>query len=194
MEQRAQRSRPRWRPTQLPAWFGSGPRGKGPDNGRLAARPTQWGAARCFFAETDRAAEACAGPIALRALGAEAAQATDGLEAQAHAEELDDQRRSGVDKAVGCLRAKLPYLGYDIARAEDWPIATSVIEEACRHPIKDRMNITGARWGLAGAEAVLKLRGVISNGGYEEYWEYHTQREHLRVHAIRYRDDLVLAA
>lgn len=56
------------------------------------------------------------------------------------------------------------------------------------------MDITGARWGLAGAEAVLKLRAGISNGDFEAYWEYHVQREHLRVHAVRNRDGLELAA
>lgn len=108
--------------------------------------------------------------------------------------QLSERKRAGVDKAVGYLRAKLPYLGYDIALAEGWPIATGVIEGACRHLIKDRMDITGARWGLTGAEAVLKLRAVISNGDFEAYGEYHMQREHLRVHAVRYRDVLQLAA
>lgn len=97
-------------------------------------------------------------------------------------------------KAVGYPRAKLPYLGYAIALAEGRPIATGVIEGACRHLVKDRMDITGARWGLAGAEAVLRLRAVISNGDFEEYWEYHVQREYLRVHAICYRDGLALEA
>ncbi|GAB2442832.1 hypothetical protein [Streptomyces incanus] len=124
----------------------------------------------------------------------EAAQVTDALEAQADALELDDQRRFGVDKAVGYLRAKLPYLGYDIALAEGWPIATGVIEGPAGTLVKDRRDITGARWGLAGAEAVLRLRVVISNGDFEEYREYHVQREHLRVHAIRYPDGLALAA
>jgi hypothetical protein len=66
--------------------------------------------------------------------------------------------------------------------------------QACRHLVKDRMDITGARWGLAGAEAVLRIRTVISNGDFEEYWKYHAQREHLRVHAVGYRDSLALAA
>lgn len=48
------------------------------------------------------------------------------------------------------------------------------------------------------AEAVfivaVRLRAVISNGDFEEYWKYHAQREHLRVHTIRYRDSLALAA
>jgi hypothetical protein len=75
-----------------------------------------------------------------------------------------------------------------------WPITTGVIGGACRHLVKDRIHITGARWGLAGAEAVLKLRTLISNGHFEEYWDYPVQREHLRFHAVRYRETLALAA
>jgi hypothetical protein len=41
-----------------------------------------------------------------------------------------------------------------------------VIEGACRYLVKDRMDITGARWGLEGAEAVLKLRALISNDDF----------------------------
>lgn len=44
-----------------------------------------------------------------------------------------------------------------------WPIATGSVEGACRHLIGDRLDITGARWGLAAAEAVLKLRAVHTN-------------------------------
>ena len=44
--------------------------------------------------------------------------------------------------------------------AEGLPIATGVIEEACRYLIKDRMDLTGARWSLQGAEAVLRLRSL----------------------------------
>ncbi|MDH6624757.1 hypothetical protein M2271_002561 [Streptomyces sp. LBL] len=46
----------------------------------------------------------------------------------------------------------------------------------------------------AAADVDVRLRTVISNGDFEEYWKYHAQREHLRVHAIRYRDSLALAA
>ena len=60
------------------------------------------------------------------------------------------------------------YLGYDHALRQGWPIATGVIEGACRHRVKDRMDITAARWSLAGAEAILRLRALISNGDCEE--------------------------
>lgn len=60
--------------------------------------------------------------------------------------------------------------------------------------VKDRLDITGARWGLAGAEAVLKLRALVSNGDFDDYWSWHLQQEYQRVHRSRYRDDYALAA
>jgi hypothetical protein len=69
-----------------------------------------------------------------------------------------------------------------------------VIEGACRHIVADRMDITGARWGLAGAGAVLKLRALIVSGDFGEYWTWHLQQEHQRIHQARYRDSLTLAA
>ena len=56
------------------------------------------------------------------------------------------------------------------------------IEGACRHLIGDRLDITGARWGLDGAEAILTLRAVISNGDFDEYWRFHLAREHQRLY------------
>jgi len=56
------------------------------------------------------------------------------------------------------------------------------------------MDITGARWGLEGAEAILKLRAVIASGDFENYWSFHLRREYERIHHAKYRDGLVLAA
>ena len=56
------------------------------------------------------------------------------------------------------------------------------------------MDITGARWGLHGAEDILRLRALISNDDFKEYWTHHLRREHLRVHAARYHDVYTLAA
>nr|MBA2472647.1 ISKra4 family transposase [Pseudonocardiales bacterium] len=69
--------------------------------------------------------------------------------------------------------------------------ATGVIEGACRHLVKDRMDITGARWGLTGAEAILKLRALRSNGALNTYWAYHLTQERHRVHQSRYANNIV---
>ena len=55
------------------------------------------------------------------------------------------------------------------------------------------MDLTGARWGLPGAEAILKLRALISNGDFETYWNWHLQQELQRNHLTRYQE-LDLAA
>ena len=87
-----------------------------------------------------------------------------------------------------------PYLGYATALGKGWPIATGIIEGAARWLVKDRMDITGARWGLEGAEAILKLRALIASGDFDAYWRFHLRREHERIHHMKYRDGLILAA
>jgi len=52
--------------------------------------------------------------------------------------------------------------------AKGLPIATGVIEDACRYLVKDRMDLTGARWSLAGAEAVLRLQALRSSHDFKE--------------------------
>jgi hypothetical protein len=69
-----------------------------------------------------------------------------------------------------------------------------VIEGACRHLVKDRMDITGARWSAQSAEAVLKLRAVRINNDFDQYWHHHLHRERQRVHQSRYLNGLIPAA
>jgi hypothetical protein len=56
------------------------------------------------------------------------------------------------------------------------------------------MDITGARWGLDGAEAILKLRALIATGDFDPYWRYHLHKEHERIHSAHDRASFVLAA
>ena len=71
------------------------------------------------------------------------------------------------------------------------PIATGVIEGTCRHLVEDRMNLTGARWSLTGAEAVLRLRALRSSNDFDAYWKFHEQQEYERHHASHYADHRV---
>jgi hypothetical protein len=77
-----------------------------------------------------------------------------------------------------------------LALRRGWPISTGVIEGACRHLVKDRMDITGARWSLGGAEAVLKLRAMIANDDFDNYWRFHVEQELKRNHLARFADGL----
>ncbi len=53
------------------------------------------------------------------------------------------------------------------------------------------MDITGARWGLEGAEAILKLRAVRTNGDFPDYWNHHLGQERRRRHEARYANNII---
>jgi hypothetical protein len=53
------------------------------------------------------------------------------------------------------------------------------------------MDRTGARWGLSGVEAILKIRALHSNGDFDAYWAYHLAQEQQRVHANHYADKII---
>lgn len=153
-----------------------------------------WAAAWCFYPEADPAAETWVHDRALAILNGGARAVAAGLRRRATAERLPATKRIKADAAARYLTNKAAHLDYPTALAAGWPIATGVIEGACRHLVKDRMDITGARWSADGAEAVLKLRAVRSNDDFDDYWRYHLQREHQRVHQSRYLDSEIPAA
>lgn len=145
-----------------------------------------WKAAWCFFDEGDPAAEKWVHRHACTILEGRSSDVAGAIRRKATCLGLVEDERTAADKCADYLIHKRPYLDYATALERGWPIATGVIEGACRHIVKDRMDITGARWGLDGAEAVLKLRALRSNGDFDEYWRFHLCREQDRVHGTRY--------
>ena len=103
---------------------------------------------------------------------------------------LSKEERKPVDKAAKYLlkRRRWGMMAYDELLTIGAPIATGIIEGACRHLINDRLDITGARWRLPSAEAVLRLRSILSSGDFDEYWRFHETAEARRNHASRYAD------
>jgi hypothetical protein len=98
---------------------------------------------------------------------------------------------AGADKAVTCLTNNHQHMKYGKALGKGWPIATGMIEGACRFIIEDRFGITGARWSPDGAEVILKLRAVVVNGDLDAYMNYYTQRYRDEHHLARYDKDTV---
>jgi hypothetical protein len=96
-----------------------------------------------------------------------------------------------VDKAVTYLTNNHTYMRYGKALAAGWPIATGMIEGACRFVIEDRFGITGARWSPDGAEVILKLRAVVVNGDLDDYMNYYKARYRNEIHLNRYDPDSI---
>lgn len=96
-------------------------------------------------------------------------------------------QRVALDGALEYLRKNSVYIHYAEFLAQGLPIASGVIEGACRHLVQDRMGITGARWGLDGAEAILRLRALRVSGHWHAYWAFHLRQEHERNYATAAR-------
>lgn len=150
-----------------------------------------WKAAWSFHDEGDPAAEEWVHDKAIAVLQGKATHVAAGIRRAATRHGLDPPHRAGADTCATYLTNKASYLDYPTALHNGWPIATGVIEGACRHLIKDRMDITGARWGLTGAEAILKLRTLRSNNDFPAYWHYHLTQERRRTHESRYRNNII---
>ena len=146
-----------------------------------------WKAAGCFFEKGDSAAEEWVLERAHRVLQGRSGGVARGMRQSATKRGLSKDERAGVDNCAKYLHNKRAYLRYDLYMNLGLPIATGVIEGACRHLVNDRFNITGARWSLAGAEAILKLRALRSSGDFEEYWKFHRRKEWERNHQQLYQ-------
>jgi hypothetical protein len=110
-----------------------------------------WGAAWSLHATGDPAAEDWVAARALAVLAGDSDRAAAEITAEAGAAGLEGSQRNGAAACVRYLDGKREFLRYDQALDAGWPIATGVIEGACRHLIADRLSIGGARWGLDGA-------------------------------------------
>lgn len=147
-----------------------------------------WKASRVFNEETSQKAQDWVTERLIEILRGNSSHVAAGIRRSATLRELNEDDREPVDKCADYLLNKSEYLKYHKYLAMGFPIATGVIEGACRYLIKDRLDITGARWSLEGAEAVLKLRSLRTSGNFEQYWLYHERQELQRNHLAKFKN------
>lgn len=122
----------------------------------------------------------------VKVLGGHASEVAAGIKQSGTKRGLKGRRRKRLRTAANYLLKHAQFLRYDKYLADGLPIASGVIEGACRYLVKDRMDITGARWGLDTAEAVLKLRALKASGDFDLYWAFHERQQWDRTHAAKY--------
>jgi len=152
-----------------------------------------WKAAYAFHEDGSKEAEQWVQQRLMWLLQGETAKVSDNLRRNARAAHLEGPALKSVTRCLRYLRGVRDYLGYAHALEAGLPIATGVIEGACRYLVKDRMERTGARWSLVGAEAVLQLRALRASGDFDDYWVFHLEREHQRNHLRRHADGVAPA-
>jgi hypothetical protein len=114
------------------------------------------------------------------------------MRAAATRQKLSVITRKPVDVCARYFRNHAPYLAYHRYLKAGYPIATGVIEGGCRYLVKDRLALTGARWSLNGAEAVLKLRAVKVSGDFAAYWAFYERQQYARIHEGLYQNPAVI--
>jgi hypothetical protein len=150
-----------------------------------------WAAAAAFYpAGSSQAEEWVTEHLFALLAGTHPGHVAAGMRRSATRRGLSPKERESVEKAAEYLLHHADSLRYDEYLAAGLPIATGVIEGACRYLVKDRMDITGARWGLVHAEAVLRLRAIRCSGDFEEYWQYHEEQELRRNHEAHYAEGI----
>jgi hypothetical protein len=142
-----------------------------------------WTIALLLCASERKEADACVSHILVQVLTRHPLDVVATIRQTATNRQLTSADRKAVNDAIEYLRKNSLYIHYARFLADGLPIATGVIEGACRHLVQDRMGITGARWGLAVAEAVLRLRAIRTSGDWYAYWRFHLDKEHARNHA-----------
>jgi hypothetical protein len=150
-----------------------------------------WEAGRAFYPKASEDLESWVRVRLLEILRGKAGYVAGGMRRSATLQSFSSEDRQPVDVCADYLLNYAPYLKYNHYLAQGFPIATGVIEGACRHLVKDRMEVTGARWSLSGAEAVLRLRALRSSRDFDEYWTFHEAQEYERNHRALYAGGVV---
>ena len=136
-----------------------------------------WSAAYCFHPEKSQAAEGFVRTRLRLLLEGKVGYVIGGLRQMLTKHRLRGSKAQALRQAIGYLANNRAHMRYDVYLAAGYPIGSGVAEGACRHLVKDRLEQTGMRWCVTGAQAMLHVRATYLNGNWEEFVEYRVRRE-----------------
>ncbi len=151
----------------------------------LHVTPRLWEAAHLFCPEGSQTALGFVKERLLRVLHGEVSKVIGGLRQMGTKRGLKGKRRERLDKVCNYLQKNESRMRYDEYLAAGYPIASGVIEGACRHFVKDRMERAGMRWVVERAQAMLDLRSTYLNGDWDEFTAFRIKRETARLYPCR---------
>jgi len=144
-----------------------------------------WGAVRAFHPEGSSEAAVWVMQRLQMLLEGKVGRVIGGLRQSITKRKLSASKRRAVESAADYMDNNRQFMRYDEYLAKGYPIATGVVEGGCGCLVRDRMEETGMRWTLEGAQAILELRAVDKNGDWQEFWRFRAQREHQRLYASK---------
>lgn len=147
-----------------------------------------WDAANALYGERSHKRDAWVEQQTLQLLSGQTQSVIAELERLAQKPRWSRAKREALTSAANYFRRNRPYMHYHDYLTKGWPIASGVIEGACRHLVKDRCELSGMRWTQDGAESLLHLRSVAENNDWDEYHQYRKEQRHLRLYGSPYAD------
>jgi len=148
----------------------------------LHVTPRLWEAAYLFHHEGSEEAASFVRDRLLRMLRGEAGYVIGGLRQMGTKHKLRGHRLAKLTTICNYLTKNLARMRYDEYLAAGYPIASGVIEGACRYVVKDRMERAGMRWTVEGAQAMLALRTTYINGQWKDFQKYRIKQERQRLY------------
>jgi hypothetical protein len=131
-----------------------------------------WDAARCVHGSDDKAAEAFVTDRLRRILEGDVGRVIGGLRQMLTKGKFSSSKRKTLNTVIGYLHRKKKFMRYDEYLAKGYPIGSGVVEGACGHVVKDRMEGSGMRWSVPGAQSMLDLRCVYLNEDWKDFHDY----------------------
>jgi hypothetical protein len=141
-----------------------------------------WAVAHCFHTEGSDESKVFVEQRLRDLLQGRVGYVISGLRRRLKAEKLSGQRREVVRSALEYLENNKGHMRYDEYMTAGYPIGSGVAEGACRHLVKDRMEQTGMRWTVEGAQAMLHVRALYLNDQWEEFQEHRVEQEQARLY------------
>jgi hypothetical protein len=143
-----------------------------------------WDGANSLFGETSAERTPWVEGQTLDLLSGRAPAVITELRRLADRTETTATQKTVLTQVANYFERNTPYMHYDQYLARGWPIASGVIEGACRHLVKDRCELSGMRWTKTGVENLLRLRAVAENDDWEAYRRFFQQQRLQRLYGV----------
>jgi hypothetical protein len=151
-----------------------------------------WKLAYCFHSEGSAEAMAFVEIYLRKLLEGNVGRVIGGIRQIVTKRGLPKHRREKAEQCLNYFAERCEYMKYDEYLSAGYPIGSGVVEGACRHVVKDRMEQTGMRWRIEGAQAILSLRAIYINGDWDTFHADRIQTEQRKLYPYKKRLDAIL--
>lgn len=140
-----------------------------------------WKAAYCFHGEGSRAAEEFVTHYLRMLLEGKVGYAIGSLRRKLA--NISSAKQKTLESVIQYFQNNRDAMKYHQYLKAGYPIGSGAVEGACRYLVRDRMERTGMRWDIEGAQAMLHTRACFVNGQWDEFIEHRIQTEQARLYA-----------